>query len=266
MPDIPFIDAQDLLAGLPGIGPVLAVPDAIDTARDLAKKDTRRRLSQVLRDNGWPVSVISTARQVAVAESGGRANERGDGGPKLGCKGKPTSIGLFQVRGFDNQCNRVHAGKAGSPTDYDGYVKWAEDPDNNARIALVVWKEAGNSFKPWTVYKTGAYKLSGNRDPIVTTKEKLGVDDIPIVGDAVDAAGGALDVVGDFIGLITDRDTWFRIGKGFVGLNLITIGFVGLIVIALKDPIKATLKTGAKTAAKTPGVGGAAGKAAKVLL
>lgn len=235
---------------IPFVGPVLAAGDATGiNARDLAQRDTHRKLSQVFRENGWPDSAIKTAVQIAVAESNGNPKAKGDGG-LLGCKGKPTSIGFMQVRGFDNKCQPVHAGKAGSPVDYDAFVKWAQDPDNNVRLALAIYKEAGNSFNPWTVYKTGRYKLSGNRDPLVTTKQTFGVDDIPVVGEAIGAAESAVNIMGDFVSLITSRDTWFRIGKGIVGLELITLGFVGLAIVALKDPINTVLGGTAKRASR----------------
>lgn len=241
---------------LPGIGPVKALGDAlgltddIPNVADLAKKDKHRRLSQVLAGGGFTGNDLVVARQVSIAESGGRATATGDGGT-LGYKGtgKPTSIGLMQVRGFDEKGAAVHAGKAGSPTTYDAYVTWAKDPDNNAKLAYAVFQSGG--WGQWTTYTNGRYKLSGNRDPLITTKQSLGVSDVPVVGDAVGAAGDVAGAVTDIVGTLLSRDTWFRIGKGVVGLELITLGFVGLVIIALKEPIKAASRGAVRAGGKS---------------
>lgn len=83
---------------------------------------------------GFPSNQLNVAQAVAEAESGGN----------------PTAIsstddyGLWQIN------------KAAHPDLFDKYT-WS-DPQQNADMAFAVWKAAGDSWDPWTTYKSGAYQ------------------------------------------------------------------------------------------------------------
>lgn len=87
------------------------------------------------RSAGFPGGDLAVAVAIAYAESGGNPNAVGD--VDLG-----RSIGLWQIN------------LAAHPeyTEEELY-----DPQTNANAAFAIYQAAGNSFSPWTTYKTGAY-------------------------------------------------------------------------------------------------------------
>lgn len=88
-----------------------------------------------------PEAVIATA--IALAESGGRSDARGD--VSLANAKWGPSIGLWQIRSL-NADNGT-----GRPRDASRLT----DPAFNARSAYSIYK--GSGWGAWTVYKTGAY-------------------------------------------------------------------------------------------------------------
>lgn len=202
-----------------------------DKVADVLKSDKHVKVSQVLATAGFTGADLATARQVSMAESGGRATatHKNSNGTQ--------DTGLMQI-------NDVH--KPSGET-LAAFRKRMMIPAQNATMGHSIYVASGNKFTAWATYNSGAYKLQGSRDATLTTKESANISDVPVVGDVVDAAGSVANGVGDLIGTLLSRDTWFRIGKGAVGLELITIGFVGLILIALKDPIKSAAKSAGKS-------------------
>ena len=85
---------------------------------------------------GWPAETIAVGIGVAMAESGGDPTIRG--GPN---SNGTYDYGLFQI-------NSIH-----NPTAQD----WA-DPVVNARMALKVYRDAGNKWVPWTTYKNRSHQ------------------------------------------------------------------------------------------------------------
>ena len=77
---------------------------------------------------------LVTAVAVAYAESSGNPQAVGDNG---------NSIGLWQI----NLPNHP---------EYQGVD--LTDPQTNANAAFAIYSAAGNSFSPWTTFKTGAYQ------------------------------------------------------------------------------------------------------------
>lgn len=86
---------------------------------------------------GFPPNEIATATAVALAESGGNteAQNRNTNGS--------YDYGLFQI-------NTVHGGLLSQGDKFN--------PLDNAKMALTVWRGAGNKWTPWTVYKSGTYR------------------------------------------------------------------------------------------------------------
>lgn len=85
-------------------------------------------------------NVLRTAVAIAKAESGWDASRRG--GPN---QDGTYDHGLMQV-------NDVH-----KPT-----PEQKSDPEANARMAFAIYRQAGNSFRPWSAYNNGAYKKHMN--------------------------------------------------------------------------------------------------------
>jgi len=100
-------------------------------------------IAQFAQSAGWHTQEeIATATAIALAESGGRSdatNKNSNG---------TTDYGLWQI-------NSIHK-------DALAIGDW-KDPSTNAKMAFMVYKQAGNSFKPWVTFNSGSYKkfLSG---------------------------------------------------------------------------------------------------------
>jgi hypothetical protein len=96
------------------------------------------QIAAYARQAGWSGNDLNVAVAVAIAESSGRT----DVVNFLGC------VGLWQV------FQRVHA-RAHPLWSTD----WLKNPANNAEAAHTIWAEAGNSWRPWTTYTSGAYQI-----------------------------------------------------------------------------------------------------------
>lgn len=84
---------------------------------------------------------------VATGESGLDLNILGDTTIQTGTWG--PSVGLFQIRTI-----KAETGK-GTTRDINALMN---NPSKQAASAYQIWKEAGGSFRPWSVYTSGAYK------------------------------------------------------------------------------------------------------------
>lgn len=98
------------------------------------------------RAAGWSGEALVTAVAVALGESGGRTDARGDTTLQTGTWG--PSIGLWQIRSLKSQ-----RGTGGVRDELANL-----DPGVNARHAHRIYTDAGG-FGPWTVYNIGAYRL-----------------------------------------------------------------------------------------------------------
>lgn len=87
------------------------------------------------RSAGFSGGDLAVAVAIAYAESSGNPNAVGD--VDLG-----RSIGLWQIN-------------------LAAHPEYTEEelygPQTNANAAFAIYQAAGNSFSPWTTYKTGAY-------------------------------------------------------------------------------------------------------------
>lgn len=94
-----------------------------------------QQIAQYAKNAGFSGSDLATAVAIALAESSGNPSAVGD--LNLG-----VSSGLWQIN------LRAHPEFAG----------WnLFDPQQNANAAYSVYAAAGNSFSPWSTYKSGAY-------------------------------------------------------------------------------------------------------------
>lgn len=91
------------------------------------------------RAAGFSGTDLAIAVAIAFAESSGNPNATGDSG---------NSYGLWQINVVPNHPEYQ------SQVD-DGSIF---DPQTNANDAFAIYSAAGNSFTPWTTFKTGAYQ------------------------------------------------------------------------------------------------------------
>lgn len=168
------------------------------------------------------VEQVAVATAVALAESGGQADQRTpepDGS---------TSYGLWQV-------NSVH----GYPVDQ------LLTPEGNVRAAGSVYSGAYNAYladhpgdtkgaiiagwQPWSAYKNGAYlahlpaaRRAAKANPPEGDAEAP--ESFDPVGDAVDSISSWTDAVARFFGALVDPRTWLRVLAGIVGVGMVVVG------------------------------------------
>lgn len=122
--------------GAPG-GGALQQPNQPDSSGNLSAA----QIAQLAAAAGFSGNDIATATAVALAESGGNPaaynpENAADAPEGLG------SYGLWQIYLNDH------------PEYIDSNLF---DPPTNAAAAFAVYQEAGNSFSPWSTFKSGAY-------------------------------------------------------------------------------------------------------------
>lgn len=93
---------------------------------------------KALASSHFDASDVPTAAAIAMAESSGNPDALGDTLITTG-----GSVGLWQVN------LRWHP---------EYTADQLRDPVQNAAAAFKVYTEAGNSFEPWSTFKSGAYK------------------------------------------------------------------------------------------------------------
>ena len=186
-------------------------------------------IASAMRAAGWPEDAIPVGITVALAESGGnpravnRANRNGS-----------VDYGLFQI-------NTVHGSLLSRGDKFN--------PVDNARMALTVYKQAGNSWKPWSTYNA---KSNVKYESAV----QLGlIDDINkglITGIAGTAAGmkqagdvvtSATTGVGQVMETLTSPVLWKRLLLVLLAIFLIIVG----TVVLLRKPL---MEGGVKLATK----------------
>lgn len=210
------------------------------------------------RTAGFPEGDVPTAAAIAMAESGGKpyATHRNVNGT--------TDYGVWQI-------NSVHA-------DLLRGGDW-KDLNSNAKMAFSIYSAAGNSFSPWSTYKSKTYLpfLPAAKAVRVPGDGKVGAGDVAgaiidhpkeaagaAVGGAVDGAkavvGGVVDAATSIpkflasvgpglvkiLGLLTSKEFWVRAGMVWLGFVLL---FWGLIFLLLSnDKLRGAAKTTAKAA------------------
>lgn len=205
----------------PGFPPTTKVDDAL-------AKDQHVLLSEVLRRNGWggknsPLN--ETARGITGCESSDNP-EAVNGQP---CGPGENAVGLMQV------CT-VHRGKMGIPKDRDKAVQYLKDPDNNARVARALHRQ--NGWGPWS-----CPPVRRKDDPtILVKKTTLSGNIAEAADDAINTVLSPLDVMGDFVGLLGQSSTWFRVGKVYLGGMFIVFGAGALIFVGSRQVAKTAVK------------------------
>lgn len=196
------------------------------------------QIAQHAYNAGFRGKALTTSIAVAMGESGGKTDARGDGG---------WSIGLWQIY------RKAH------PQYSEAYLL---DPANNARAAFEVYNSAGQRFTPWTIYKNGVYLLYMSTAEVAAQRvdPKGGILAAPAQAGThlpdVSGAPSVLDTakaIGSGVSLAAKAGTWLTNPQ-----NLVRIVYVVLGV---------TLVTGALVMVAAPAVlnlaGGPAVKVAK---
>lgn len=99
------------------------------------------QLVQLAQIAGWSGEDLATAVAIALAESGGNPNAYNPETGAGAAQGK-GSYGLWQIY------------LSAHPEDASGNLY---DPPTNANDAYRIYSAAGNSFSPWSTFKSGAY-------------------------------------------------------------------------------------------------------------
>lgn len=177
------------------------------------------QIAAYAKQAGWTGTDLEIAVGVALAESSGRT----DVVNYLGC------VGLWQVY------QKVHAARHPLWT-----TEWLKQPANNALAAYQIWKDAGNSWRPWTTYTSGSWRrfqsrartAVGTADGADATAGLL--DDAgrliagpitgPLIGNGMDALSG----VNDFLTKLQDPKMQQRILFVIIGVILILIGLIAM--------------------------------------
>lgn len=221
---------------------------------------------------GFKGKAVETAVAVALGESSGRTDARGDVAIQTAEWG--PSIGLWQIRS-----RKAESGK-GSSRDATRLM----DPGFNAKAAYQI-SSSGTNFRPWSVYTSGAYlmhlpqakagvKANGGR--AIATGTAGGPTDNPLIPDALegplDAAAATAQAIKDLAGFparvlawISDRNNIIRVAKVGTGLGLVIMGLSvvarPVVTGALGVAGKAVGLVGPGKVAKVAGAGKAAGAA-----
>lgn len=155
---------------------------------------------------------------IALGESGGNTNAHNAVPPD-------NSYGLWQINmlGALGPERRRQFGISSNEALYD--------PATNARAAFKVFMDAGNSFRPWSVYTSGSYlrhlsaATAGANKPVVGSAGKL-----PGGESTAERTGGDFGI-GDFVAFITSPDSWRRVAL-FLGGGILLI--VGVLMVTGK--------------------------------
>ena len=185
------------------------------------------QIASTMRAAGWPEDAIPTGIAIVLAESGGNpravntANRNGS-----------VDYGLFQI-------NTVHGSLLSQGDKFN--------PVDNARMALKVYKQAGNSWKPWSTFNSGKYKDFNSA--------VAGFGFLPI-DVAVDVARGAIGAaqtvkqattgVQQVMEVVTSPVLWMRVLLVILAIFLIIVG----TVVLLRKPIAQAGSVGAKAGIK----------------
>lgn len=189
---------------------------------------------------GFPPNEIATATAVALAESGG------DSGAINHNTNGSYDYGMWQI-------NTVHGALLNQGDKFN--------PLDNAKMALTIWKGAGNKWTPWSVYKSGVYRaqllkgtagaakpetvgsapaanawnpplVSPEGEPLTNPQGDVIPPSSPLDG-AVSALGGIVtslqtltNTLNTTITTILSGGFWLRIGAFVVGALLIAVSLL----------------------------------------
>ncbi len=182
---------------------------------------TYPRLVALARSVGFGAQAPTMAA-ISMGESGGNSNAVGDS--SLADAKWGPSIGLTQVRSL----------KAQLGTGKERDANRLRDPRFNMRSALTIYRQAGNSFSPWTVYNTGAYRKYLKGGGKVTGAKVTPILDLdPYLPATPDKGGDSfLDRMNPFdpiTDLLATPGLWLRVGLFFVGIVVLVLAVIAAL-------------------------------------
>jgi hypothetical protein len=184
------------------------------------------QIASLAKEAGFPTSAIPVAVAIAFAESGGRTD----------IVSKPNhdgsrDMGLWQIN------NKAHA-------DLLSRYSWS-NPHDNAKMAYIIYHARGNTFKDWTTFNSGSYRLymnkgtagAGNPETVPgsgVVPSNTGFDQAAFLSTATKAPDGGLG--------------WFtRIVLFFIGIGVL---FMVMKSMLMRNDTVASVAKVAKVAAK----------------
>lgn len=185
------------------------------------------QVARALLSANWDRSVLPTAISVVLGEHRGTV--------KPSVVSRPNSDGSRDY-GLMSINNKAHPEKLKTGN-------W-QNPVDNARMGLAVYKERGNSFSPWTVYPaiSSMYMPRGIAAAKAVQGEAAGTPtNIPIVTPVASDTGTGL----------FDLHQWKRTGLVAAGvILLLVVGFkmtnAGSALKMVKNPVVSMVSKGSK--------------------
>lgn len=166
-------------------------------------------IAEAARRAGFKGNDLVVAVAVAIAESGGDTTAHNDSEPD-----GSESFGLWQI-------NSVHKSLLDSGD-------W-RNPDDNARMAFVVWQMQG--WTAWGVFNNQSYLLRMPRAQSAVAQ--IGQSDTgqtQLIGlNPLDNVTAVLGRLGDFLAFITDRQNWLRVLMVVVGVSMLSIVVIQVV-------------------------------------
>lgn len=161
----------------------------------------------------WTEDIVAAA--IAKAESGLNREAHNPVPPD-------NSYGLWQINmiGDLGPARRRQFGISSNEELFDARV--------NGKAAFQVFRDAGNSFRPWSTFTNGSY-LRFIPDMVKAAKDAHEPDDDVPIDDYVGNVGDVLGSLGDVAAFISDTKNWQRVAL-FVGGGVLLI--VGIFMLA----------------------------------
>lgn len=153
------------------------------------------QMASALSNAGFTNQDIAIGVAIGLAESGGdpsATNHNTNGS---------TDFGVWQI-------NSVHA-------DILAQGNWA-DVNDNAKMAHAVWQSAGGSWKPWATFTQGSYLR-------FLSEGQSGASNPQAIGTVADTSVNPFQNIVDFFQVLSNPETWVRIGEVIAGAILIFI-------------------------------------------
>lgn len=181
-------------------------------------------VARLALDAGWSGSAAAIATAIAMAESGGRTDARGDTTIQTAKWG--PSIGLWQIRSL-----KAEKGTGGLRDEIANL-----DPATNAKHAYII-SEGGKNWRPWSVYTSGAYLRYLAQAQAAVGNPAASVSG---VGASAGGVGSAFNPFGDLM----NPGLWARLGAYILGAVLILFALYRLTGIG--DVVVSTAKSAVK--------------------
>lgn len=166
------------------------------------------QIAETARSGGLPADKVAVAVAIALAESGGNTTAHNT-------LGLDNSYGLWQINMYGDM-GPDRRRKLGIPNN-DALF----NPLTNAR-AMVMISQSGTKWTDWTTYTSGAYLRFMSRGNAVAGGSSGSLPPIPVPELSPQQSSQLSDIT-KFFQLLTDRNTWIRLGFWFAGGLLILI-------------------------------------------